>query len=163
VFRSTSPARWRRVSTFGWVSCVNTAAWLCCAPQASGNDNRDVKPRIFVPSIQTPANLTLVAPLKAEAPSHILYLLHFCCCAAAATVICNEWKAECRETVTESQLLDPSAPGAGKDAFALTATAACKLMGYTSFGAGTTRVTGEPALMQCVFQQRNAAWQAPHF
>jgi hypothetical protein len=66
--------------------------------------------------------------------------------AVAATVVCNEWKPECRETVTESQLLDPSALGASKDAFALTATAACKLMGYTSFGTGTTRVTGEQGL-----------------
>jgi len=61
------------------------------------------------------------------------------------TVICNEWKPECQQTVEETKLIDSAAPGAGQDAYAKTATAACKLLGYETFGSGTVHMIGKSA------------------
>lgn len=61
----------------------------------------------------------------------------------APTVVCNEWKPECRQVISETRLVDPAAPGADPSAYATTATAACQLLGYSSFGAGTMHTTGE--------------------
>lgn len=71
---------------------------------------------------------------------------HVC---AAPAVICNEWKPECQQTVTEYTLLDPTAPDAGgQDAYAKTAVAACQLLGYQTFGTGTVHMVGECSHMQ---------------
>jgi hypothetical protein len=45
--------------------------------------------------------------------------------------------------VNETRLVDPAAPGAGPSAYATTATAACQMLGYSSFGSGTMHTTGE--------------------
>jgi hypothetical protein len=58
-------------------------------------------------------------------------------------VICNDFKPECKETVTEWQLLDPAAPGAPADSYAQSAVAACRIMGYSTFGSGSTHMVGE--------------------
>lgn len=39
-------------------------------------------------------------------------------------------------------LVDPTAPGAPADAYAQTATAACQLLGYNTFGTGTVYMIG---------------------
>jgi hypothetical protein len=70
-----------------------------------------------------------------------------------AVVVCNEWKPECHQTVTESRLVEPAAPGAEPDSYAKTATAACQLLGYTSFGSGTQHMVGKsvgPLYFVCV-------------
>lgn len=57
-------------------------------------------------------------------------------------IVCNEWKPECRQVVSETRLVDPAAPGADAGAYATTATAACQMLGYSSFGSGTMHATG---------------------
>lgn len=81
--------------------------------------------------------------LRAYFRSKHVCLPTVCPLSACAPVICNEWKPECHQTVTDSRLLDPAAPGAEPDAYAKTATAACELMGYRSFGTGTTHMVGK--------------------
>jgi hypothetical protein len=56
-------------------------------------------------------------------------------------VVCQEFKPECVQTVTETKMLVPQ-PGNTADLIA-TSQAACKLLGYTYPGSGSVHMVGE--------------------
>lgn len=50
-------------------------------------------------------------------------------------------------------MIDPAAPGAGQDAYGKTATAACKLLGYETFGSGTVHMIGKSVRLSLTMVQ----------
>lgn len=95
------------------------------------------------------AQLNRVARRAPVAPSHHQALTNVRCShpillplTPRPPVVCNEFKPECKETVTEWQLLNPTAPGAPADAYAQSAVAACHVMGFNTFTTGSQHMVG---------------------
>lgn len=59
-------------------------------------------------------------------------------------VICNEFKPECVKKVEESHMVVPHGDAAtNPDEFNMSVDAACKLLGYRTFGGGSVHMTGK--------------------
>lgn len=59
-------------------------------------------------------------------------------------VICDDFKPECVKTVEETHLLVPHGTATSNpDDFNMSVDAACKLLGYRTFGGGSVHMTGQ--------------------
>lgn len=59
-------------------------------------------------------------------------------------VVCNDFKPECLKTVEETYMLVPRGTATSNpDDFNMSVDAACKLLGYKTFGGGSVHMTGQ--------------------